>query len=195
VATTVAPRTDQAERDHWRFSLEDYHRMIDAGILKGDDRVELIDGEILKMSPIGSRHATSVRELNTRFTIALGDRAIVSPQNPVSVRPRSEPQPDIAILAARKHKYRKAHPEPGDVLLMIEVADSSVRFDRNRKLPLYASSGIVETWLVDLVHNVVVVATEPTADGYTNIVEHKPGATIAPAAFPDITVDVAELLR
>ena len=185
----------KGEREHWRFSLDDYHRLIEIGVLNEDTPVELIDGELLTMSPINPRHNSAVMRLTELFVRALGDRAIVSPQCSLTLPPASEPEPDVAVLRRRDDFYVRANPGPADVHFVVEVADSSSRFDRFSKLPLYARSGISEAWLVDLAHDVVIVATEPSATGYATVVEHRAPATIAPEAFPDIVVDVASLLR
>lgn len=185
----------QVEREHWRFSLDDYHRLIEIGILDEDSPVELIDGELLTMSPINPRHNSVVSRLNQVLVRALGDRAIVRPQCSLTLPPASEPEPDLAVLHWRDDFYVRANPEPADVYLVIEVADASSRFDRLYKLPLYARSGIGESWVVDLANDVVIVATAPSDTGYATVVEHRAGATIAPAAFADVTIDVATLLR
>jgi Uma2 family endonuclease len=191
----TAAMVGQGEREHWRFSLDDYHRLIEIGVLNEDTPVELIDGELLTMSPINPRHNAVVSRLTHLLVSVLGDRAIVRPQCSLTLPPASEPEPDLTVLHWRDDFYVHANPEPADVHLVIEVADSSARFDRLYKLPLYARSGISEAWLVDLAHDVVLVATEPSTTGYATVVEHRAGVTITPAAFPDVAVDVAPLLR
>jgi Uma2 family endonuclease len=120
------------------FTVEEYHRMAEAGILGEDERVELIEGEIIQMAPIGPQHAGSVININRLFVTRLGDRAVVSPQNPVVIRPRSEPQPDLVLLRPRAVSYSRGLPASQDVLLVVEVADTTVRFDRLVKARLYA---------------------------------------------------------
>ena len=176
-----------------RFSVDDYHRMGDAGILTEDDRVELLGGEVVEMSPIGSRHARVVNRLTRLLVAAVGDRAIVSVQNPIVLPPLSEPQPDVALLAWRDDFYPDL-PRPAEVLLVIEVADSSLLFDRTRKLPLYAGAGIGESWLVDVVAGVIEVHTEPGAAGYGRRRLLGPGESLAPAALPDLVFDAASIL-
>ena len=144
------------------FSLDEWHRMGD--VLGGDARVELIEGEIVEMSPIGARHARCVNRLNRLLVVAVGDRAEVSPQNPVELDEHSEPRPDLAVL----------HPDPagdttpraGDVLLVVEVVDTSLAFDREVKAPLYARAGIPTLWIVDLQAHCVEVLTDPSPTGY-----------------------------
>ena len=129
------------------FSVEEYHRMAEAGILREKERVELIEGEIVQMAPIGTQHFGCVINVNRLFVARLGDRAVVSPQGPVVIAPRSEPQPDLALLRPRAVPYSRALPTPEDVLLAVEVADTTVRFDRLVKSRLYARAGIAEFWL------------------------------------------------
>jgi Uma2 family endonuclease len=139
-----------------RFNLADYHRMGEAGILSEDDRVELIDGEIIEMTPIGSPHGGRVKRLVYLLTQAVGPHAIVAAQDPVILDDRSEPEPDLALLRPRADFYTESHPRPTDVLLLIEVADTSLQKDRQVKVPLYARHGIPETWIVDTEHQRVL---------------------------------------
>lgn len=140
---------DREIRRH-RLTVEDYHRMGEVGILSEDARVELIEGELIDMAPIGSQHAGTVSALTDVFTSALHGRAIVAVQSPVTLDDQSEPQSDLAILKFRGDYYRAAHPGSADVLLLIEVADTSAAYDRGIKVELYARYGIPEVWLVDL---------------------------------------------
>lgn len=133
-----------------RFTVDEYHRMAEAGILGEDDRVELLDGEIVEMTPIGPRHAGGVNRLTRLFTTRLGARAIVTVQNPVVLGVRWEPQPDLAILRPRPDFYSTAHARPEDILLIVEVAETSGEADRRVKVPGYAAAGVPETWRVDL---------------------------------------------
>jgi len=148
-----------------RFNVADYHRMGEAGILGEDDRVELIDGEIIEMTPLDSPHSGRVKQLNYLLTRAVGERAIVAAQDPVILDDRSEPEPDLALLRPRADFYKESHPQSGDVLLLIEVADTSLEKDRRVKVPLYARHGIPETWIVDTEHRCVLRFADPR-DGY-----------------------------
>jgi len=177
-----------------RFTVDEYYRMAEAGILTGDDRVELIDGEIVEMSPIGSHHGGQVKRLNALFTARLGTRAIVSVQDPVRLSPHSEPQPDLALLRPREDFYRRSHPEPADVLLLVEVMDTTVEMDRRVKGPLYARSGIVETWLVDVNADRIETYRSPGADGYREVRVLRRGEALAIGAFPDCPFAVDDLL-
>ena len=176
-----------------RFTVEDYYQMGDSGLFAPDQRLELLEGEVIEMAAIGSRHAATVTRLNHILMQALGDRAIVAVQNPVRVSDLTEPQPDLALLRWRADFYRDGHPTPEDVLLLIEVSDTTAAWDRNVKRPLYAAAGITEVWIVDLGQGVVEVATEPGPDGYSNVTQVESG-TLAPLAIPDLQVEAADLL-
>jgi Uma2 family endonuclease len=178
-----------------RFTIADYHRMGEVGILGCDERLELIDGELIVREPIGSHHAATVTRLSRFWTLRLGERGLVWTQNPV-VLPDvdSELQPDVTILAPRTDFYSAAHPRPADGLLLIEVADTSLRLDRRVKLPLYARAGIREAWLCDLTTGRVEVHRKPTAQGYGAVRVFARGASLAAAAFPDIPLTVDDLL-
>jgi Uma2 family endonuclease len=177
-----------------RFTVDDYYRMAAAGVLGEDDRVELIDGEIIELSPIGSLHAGYVNRLARCFIGGLGERAVVAVQNPVRISDLSEPQPDIAVLEPRADAYTTAHPLPADVLLLIEVADSSLAFDRHLKAPLYALCGIRELWIVDVEARRIAVFRDPGPEGYRTESTAGLGETIHPVAFPDLPVDVNEIV-
>ena len=149
-----------------RYTVDEYYRMGDSGILKQGDRVELIEGEIVDMVPVGSAHVGIVNRLNRLLVQALGDRAIVSVQNPVRLSAFSEPEPDIALLRPRDDFYSGAHPGPTNVLLIIEVSDSSLDYDRDVKLPLYARHEIPVVWLIDIQRKQLLVFRSPTREGY-----------------------------
>ncbi len=151
---------------HHRFSVEEYHRMAEAGIFHEDDRVELIDGEIVEMTPIGSRHVACVDKLTRLFTGHVGDRAIVRVQSPVRLCGEAEPQPDVALLRPRADFYAAGLQQASDVLLTVEVADTSLDYDLNVKVPLYARSGVPEVWVVDLEGEQVHVFRDPKGSGY-----------------------------
>jgi Uma2 family endonuclease len=175
--------------------VDDYHRMGEAGILHEDDRVELIDGELIDMAPIGQDHAGTVGALgHTLFTTFAG-QALVWMQNPLRLDRFNEPQPDITILRPRADFYRRgARPTQADVLLVIEVADTSLRYDRGVKLPLYARAGIAEVWIVDLRRRVVEVHRDPGPEGYATVSTHGPADTVFPALAPDIGVPLRDVL-
>jgi Uma2 family endonuclease len=179
---------------HHRFSLDEYEAMIEHGILTHDDRVELLAGEIVEKMTIGSRHAACVKKLNRVFSTALGGRVIVSVQDPIRLPPDSEPEPDLSIVKPRDDFYAQAHPSPQDVLLIVEVADSSLPVDRSVKLPLYAASGIAEYWIVDLINNAIELYTEPRDGRYTGSRIMRGDETITPTAFPDVVVRIGDIL-
>jgi Uma2 family endonuclease len=176
------------------FTVTEYEQMIEAGIFGEDDRIELLDGEIVQMSPIGSRHAACVNRLNRLLTQILGQTAIVSVQNPIRLGDFSEPEPDLTVLTNRDDFYVQAHPVAEDVLLLIEVADSSLATDRTVKLPLYARAGIPEVWLVDVDAGMVDAYRTPSASGYLLRQRYLPGQTISALGELAITVAVNEIL-
>jgi Uma2 family endonuclease len=184
----VAPRTR-------RFTVEEYHRMGEAGVLRPEDRVELIEGDVIEMPPIGNHHASVVDRLNALMVRRVGDRAIVRVQGPVRFPALySEPQPDLLLLKPRADYYAETGPGAEDVLLLIEVMDTSVDYDRRRKTPLYARARVPEVWLVDLPASVVEVHRDPTDRGYREIRTIRRGDVLTPGAFPDITLGLADLL-
>jgi Uma2 family endonuclease len=132
------------------FKVDEYYRMAEAGVFAEDARVELIDGEVIEISPIGKRQAGCVNRLNRILHRKVGDLAIVSVQNPISIDEFSEPQPDLTLLKPRADFYSNSHPTPADVMVIVEVADTTVEYDRNVKLPIYARAGVPEAWLVVL---------------------------------------------
>ena len=174
------------------FTVEEYHRMAEAGILGEDERVELIEGEIVQMAPIGPRHVGCVINATRLFITRLGDRAVVSPQNPVVIPPRSEPQPDLLLLRPRAVSYSRELPTSRDVLLAVEVADTTVRFDRLVKARLYARAGIAEFWLCLAMDGAVEVYRGPGADGYAGVTLHGRGQIVSPLAFPDVSFAVTD---
>ncbi len=180
------------------FSIMEYHRMGEVGILREDERVELIDGIITKMNPIGSEHAACVKKLNRLFSVLLPGDATIGVQDPIVLDDGTEPEPDLALLKPREDAYANAHPRPADVLLVVEVADTTVEDDRTVKLPRYAAAGIPEVWLVNIPDRKIEVYQTPVgteADaGYKIRVEYRPGEVISPGVFPSVKVGVADIL-
>ncbi len=172
-----------------RFTVAEYHQMAVGGVFTEDDRVELIAGEVLEMTPIGARHAGCVNRLTRLLVGVLGDRAVVSVQNPLPLGDWSEPQPDVTVLRPRADFYAGGHPQPADVLLVIEVADTTGAYDREVKAPLYLTAGIPEVWVVDLPGDALEVFRP------TRSVTLRPGDTVAVGALDDIVIEVAAVLR
>lgn len=177
-----------------RFTVDEYHRMGETGVLAPEERVELLDGEVVEMSPIGSPHAGCVMRLNRLLQQRFGDVALVSVQGPTVADEYSEPEPDLMLLRIRQDYYSSSHPTPDDILLLIEVADTSLAKDRRVKMPLYARDGVAEAWIVDLVHQRLLVYREPEATGYKVFRTLSRRETISPLAFPGRQVAVAEIL-
>ncbi len=178
----------------YRFNVEQYETMAEAGILRPSERVELIEGEILVMSPIGSRHHGCVIDLQYLLITQVGPRGLISVQGPLRLNAESEPEPDLAVLKPRADSYRKAHAGPLDVIFLVEVMNTSADRDRTQKLGLYARSEIPEVWLVDLNRDIIEVHRRPVGGSYTEIKDAGRGATLSPLAFPDVVLGVDAIL-
>ncbi|HZU77685.1 MAG TPA: Uma2 family endonuclease [Dehalococcoidia bacterium] len=176
------------------LSADEFMQMIAAGILDEDERVELIEGVMIKMSPINPPHGDTVEDLGWTLARALPESARIRIQSPIRVSGFSLPEPDIAIVRANRGPRGKRHPEPSEIFLVVEVSDSTLRFDRTVKLPLYARAGIPEVWIVDLVHLQLLVFRASHGDGYTERLVYGPNDMVAPLAFPEIRIEVASLL-
>jgi Uma2 family endonuclease len=176
------------------FTVEEFDRMRLTGILTEDDRVELIDGEVREMTPIGPIHSGAVMALVTRLVQRLGDAAAVNPQNPVILDDYTEPQPDVAVLRPPLDQYRERHARPDDVLWIVEVADTTLEYDRQEKLPRYARAGIREVWIVDCEHDAVEQYTQLEAGRYAGQRTLRRGEAIVPEAITSVTLTVDEIL-
>ena len=176
------------------LTVEEYHWMGRVGIISPEERVELQAGEVYTMPPIGSPHAGSVDAVSTRLRDIIERRFIVRVQSPIQLDDYSEPIPDIALLRWRDDFYRLAHPLPADVLLVIEVADSTVKSDRTYKIPLYARAGIPETWLVNLPGRRVELHAEPVNGVYQVVRVWQPGETVQAHTLPELRLSVDEIL-
>jgi Uma2 family endonuclease len=177
-----------------RFTADEYQRMGQVGILTEHDRVELIDGEIVAMTPIGTRHNASVARANRALVRTAGDDAIVLPQGSVRLDLFSEPQPDLVLLRPRADFYAAQHAGPDDILVVIEIADSSIRYEEDVKTPLYAAVSIAEYWLVDLNASIVWRYSSPDQGTYRSIEQYHRGQSIAPFLLPACRISVDELL-
>jgi Uma2 family endonuclease len=178
-----------------RFSVDEFEHMVRAGVFASDDRLELIEGEIVEMTPIGPPHGAVVDRLNALMSRHLMDRVIVRVQGPVGFVPlHSRPQPDLALLRPRADYYARRVPGARDIFLLVEVMDTSVEYDRRRKAPLYARAGVQELWLADIPAGVVDVLREPSGDGYRASRTHRRGESLTLLAFPDVTLRVDDVL-
>lgn len=186
VATEPAPPRKR------RFTVDEYYRMADAGVFSQKDRVELIDGHIYTMSPIGSEHAACVRRLTRLLIRRAESQAIVSTQSPIRLDDASEPEPDLALLKPREDDYAARHPRPDEVMLVIEVADTSVTFDREVKRPLYAEADIPECWIVHLEEERVEVYHTPHDNHYADEQQYERGQTIPLQALPELDAVAVE---
>ena len=177
------------------FTVGEYHRMGEVGILSDDSRTELINGDVVVCEPVGSYHAGAVNRLTHLWTSLLGERVVVQVQNPVELTDEdTEVQPDVALLRPRADFYATSRPVAADVLLLIEVADTSLTRDRRVKVPLYARAGIREVWLVDLTTGRVEIYRDPEAAAYRHLRALVHGESISPEAFPDLTVAITDVL-
>ena len=188
----MSARAENAYRRH-RLTVADYHRMGEAGVFAPDARVELIEGEVIDMAPIGSRHARAVNYLNMQLVEAVRRSAVVAVQNPVSLEEHTEVQPDVAVLRMRADLYGISHPRPSDVLLVIEVSETTLRYDQEVKLRLYARAGIPEVWIVDLESSVLLVYTQPDREIYGERQELSAPGVLAPSALPEAAIDLSAL--
>ena len=177
-----------------KFTVAEYYRMAEAGILKPEERVELIEGEIIVMPPIGPGHAWSVTIANQVFSTFAAGRFFVQVQNPIRLDDGSEPEPDVALLRLRPEGYGAAHPTPADVLLIIEVADSTLAYDREVKAQIYGRAGVVETWVRNLPEDCIERFTEPGPEGYGQHTVHRRGETLTPVSLPEVALAVGDLL-
>lgn len=194
-STTYTPPMNVSQetvRKH-RLSVTDYRRMGEAGILAPDARVELIDGEIIDMPPIGPTHASIVDRLTERFVLAAGGRAIVRVQSPIELSDFSQPEPDIALLVPRADFYAAALPRPSELLLVIEVADTTLRHDRDTKLPLYARHGVPEAWLIDMQGAKVTLHREPDEHGFGYGETLGDLRAVSPLRLDGVQVDLSDL--
>ena len=176
------------------WTVDEYERMAEAGILTEDDRVELIEGEIVQMSPIGSRHAACVNRVAAWLQRKIGQDTIISVQNPIRLNDYTEPQPDIAVLRLQADFYAPAHPTPADVLLVIEVAETSLAYDRDVKLPRYAEAQIPEVWLIDLAGATVTHYAQPRNGVYADVHPAQRGEVLIARTFPNVLVPVDDLV-
>jgi Uma2 family endonuclease len=177
-----------------RFTADDYQRMGQAGILRAEDHVELIDGEIVTMTPIGPRHCASVDRATRAFVTKAGDSAIVRVQGSVRLDLYSEPEPDIVLLRPRSDFYASRHPGPAEILLIVEVAESSIDYDRDVKSRVYARSGVQEYWLADLNENVVFCHSGIEDGTYRNVRRYTRGQLLAPLLLPECVVSTDDLI-
>jgi len=178
----------------YRFTVAQYHRLGETGVLSAEDRVELIEGGLVAMAPMGSWHAYIVNRLNELLVLGLAGRAFVTVQSPLVLGNHSEPEPDILLLRPPASRYRDALPVAADVALLIEVSDTTAHYDHNTKLPLYAHHGIPEVWVVERDPRQVMVYREPnTSEGSYRNIRTVSASTLSPGAFPAVGVDLDSL--
>ena len=177
-----------------RFTVAEYYAMAEAGIFSPEERVELLDGDVIAMPPIGDWHASRVGQFTNTLPVQLQGRAIVWIQNPVRLDDSSEPQPDVMLLRWRDDFYEGGHPGPADVLLLIEVSDTTVNYDRSAKLAAYAAAGIPEVWIASRPDRCIESYSDPSGDEYATVRHYGAGESIAPQAFPDVMLEVDRII-
>jgi Uma2 family endonuclease len=177
-----------------KLTVAEYLRMGEVGILHEDEPIELIEGQLIVMSPISGPHAATNNILNELFILGVDRRSVVSPRNPVQLDRHNDPQPDLALLKPRDDDYFAHRPRPDDVLLIVEIADASLRYDREVKLPLYARHGVPEVWIVDLPGRLVEVHREPGGDRYASVSRIERGEWLEPALLPGVVLQAADFL-
>jgi Uma2 family endonuclease len=192
VEETVAETTTAKQR---LFTVDEYHRMIETAILHEDDRVELINGIIVEMPAVGSRHAACLKRLLNLLPYLKPQDVIIDAQNPVQLDERSEPQPDVALLRHRADFYAGSHPRPEDILLVIEISDTSLATDRADKIPLYARSGFAEAWIVDISHRRVEVYSKPVEGRFTSIRAYEQNETVESPTLDWLKVAVISIVE
>jgi Uma2 family endonuclease len=178
-----------------RFTREAYWRLIESGFFGSKPRIELLDGEIIMMSPIGPWHGALVARLSRFFIKNLPDSIACNPQLPIIIEDHSEPEPDIALVRSRDDDYQREHPSPADVVLLVEVAQSSLAIDLGKKLRVYATAGIPEYWVADVAKKVVLVHREPIGGAYRDVETFMAGSSIAPICAPACQLDLSWLFR
>lgn len=190
------PATNPQVPQRHPITVREFFRMGETGVLGPETRIELIDGELIDMPPIGPPHASRTKRLSALLHRAVGGRAIVSTQDPILLGDLNAPQPDIALLSPRDDFYEAEHPRPADALLLIEIADTSLAYDRDRKLPLYARFGIPEVWLIDIAGGTVTIHRDPLAEqaSYATRFPLESPGLIRPVMLPDMELDLSALL-
>jgi len=193
MAILGSEHTAPVEQRVYRLTVDAYHRMIDAGVFGKDDRVELVEGELRAMPPIDARHAGKVKRLNQLFSRLAAGRVLIAIQDLLALPDYAELQPDLMLLQPRQDFYEGSNPTPADTLLVVEVSDSSLGFDRDTKLALYAVHGVPEAWLVDLKNQRLQIFRDPGPDGYRQILLPDKAQSVAPLLLPDLEIPLRTL--
>lgn len=179
---------------HHRITVTEFGRMVDAGVFHPEARLELIDGKVLEKPLANPPHAYAVAELTRQLILVLNDQAYVHPEGDAVLDDYSQPIPDVTIAPLPGKQWSRRHPVGPELLLAVEVGDSTIRLDRGVKLPIFARTGVAETWIVDINKRVIDVFTKPTDEGYTSTERFEPGQVVTPGAFPDVQIPVEDLL-
>ena len=177
-----------------KFTVSEFCKMAEMGIFRDEDNIELIEGEIVEMGKIGRRHAAYCDRLNDLFRDKFQKRVLIRVQSPVELNNLSQPQPDLALLRRRENYYESGHPQPHDIFLLVEIADTTIDSDREIKIPLYGQNGILETWLIDINEQCLEIYRDPSSQGYQSNRKLRRGQSIASLIFPKIVIDVNEIM-
>ncbi|MEX2142821.1 MAG: Uma2 family endonuclease [Pirellulales bacterium] len=178
----------------WQFTVRDYDRMLASGILNDDDRVELIDGEVREMSPIGELHASTVDRLTELMVKKVGRRAIVRTQGPIVLNDFTKPQPDLVLLHRQDDFYATRTPQPDDIFLVVEVSDTTLDYDRLEKTPRYAAAGIAEVWIIDVFGQSIEQYSQPAGGGYRQVETLQHGQSIRSKSLEQLALEVSDVL-
>jgi Uma2 family endonuclease len=192
---SVVPRTSQKLSCRHHFTVKEYYQLGESGIFNEKSKVELIKGEIIDMSPIGTQHSGWTMHLNRIFSQLIPHNVYINVQNPIHLSDDTEPEPDLTVLAPRELPYFEAHPTAEDVLLLIEVADTSLEYDRDIKIPIYAENGIPECWLFDIKKNDLTIYRQPSSKGYREIYHPRLDEHVTLFAMPEISIDLTTLFQ
>lgn len=176
-----------------RFKVDDYYKMIELGILKNYEKAEIIEGELIKKTTVGDRHAATVNVLNRIFSRNLNDEILVSVQNPIRLSDYNEPEPDLVLADLRKFDGRR-HPRPAEIILIVEVSDPTLKYDRDTKLSLYAEAEIYEVWIVNLQNDIIEVHQNPSSGIYQLAKIFKRGETVQSEMLPNLSLEVDKIL-
>ncbi|MBP0018468.1 MAG: Uma2 family endonuclease [Cyanobacteria bacterium SBLK] len=177
-----------------KFTVSEFCKMAETGIFSDEDNIELIEGEIVEMGKIGRRHAAYCDRLNDLFRDKFAKQVLLRVQSPIELNNLSQPQPDLALLRRREDYYESGHPQPHDIFLLVEVADTTIDSDREIKIPLYGKNGILETWLIDINAQCLEVYRDPSSQGYQSTQKLRRGQSIASLIFPTIAIEVNEIM-
>lgn len=192
--SSASTKKEQPQIGRYRFSLDEYHELVESGFFKREDHIELIEGELIMMPPPSPEHSANATSLRDRIQRLIPDKLLIRESQPVTIPPDSEPEPDLCVVPRRTDYYRTAHPSPKDVLLVIEVAKTSAAFDKTTKAHVYGRAGIVEYWVIEIEKDVVHVFSDPTTHGYRTQRTYQRGDTVRSSTIRKLVLGVSDML-